>query len=313
MLETYSKNRLTWPLALGFSFLAWIFNGWLGLGGTVVHSVVVSPFLDSLLGMLVCAFSIYLIAELNTRYSLLSNTDRTVSMTFMLLLAMSTFLHPLQKPHLVMVCYLVGYLILLGAYQSRQAPVQFFSVHLALGVASCMCPQLVWLIPMYWVSLVILRAFGLRCLVASILGVSTPYWFWGILSLWLGGHEAFSIHIDQMTMFGSGGFEMLSSKQVWAFWVALSMFLVGGLDFFINIHQNRSRTRVNYYVVCVQGAWSFIFLWMEPQLFNSLFPLCLVNATIVWGHFTSLSKGRIPDVLLSVIMILWFITTIFIG
>ena len=148
MLETYSKNRLTWPLALGFSFLAWIFNGWLGLGGT-----------------------------------LLSNTDRTVSMTFMLLLAMSTFLHPLQKPHLVMVCYLVGYLILLGAYQSRQAPIQFFSVHLALGVASCMCPQLVWLIPMYWVSLVILRAFGLRCLVASILGVSTPYWFWGILSL----------------------------------------------------------------------------------------------------------------------------------
>jgi hypothetical protein len=38
-----------------------------------------------------------------------------------------------------------------------------------------------------------------------------------------------------------------------------------------------------------------------------------VNAAIVWGHFTSLSKGRIPDVLLSVIMILWFVTTIFIG
>ncbi len=313
MLETYSKNRLVWPVALVFTFFTWIMNGWFGLGGKAAHTVVLTPFFDYLFGMVVCAAAVYMIAELTTRYSLLGNTDRTISLTMMLLVAMATFVHPLQKAHLVLICYLISYLVMLGAYQSRQAPVAAFSVNLLLGFSTLVCPQLLWLVIVNIISLGVLRALTMKSFVASVLGLALPYWFWGVLSPWIGPEGAFADHLSQMTDFGSGGLDILSSKEVWSFWTALAMFLVGAVDFFLNVHMNRSRMRIDYYVVCLQGAAVFFFIWLEPQLFRYLFPLAMVNSAIACGHFTSFAKGRIPDILLSAILVLWLITTLFIS
>ncbi len=313
MLQTYARNKLTWPLSVGFTFITWILNGWFSVGGKMPHQVLVTPFSDYALGMFVCVIAIYMVAEINTRYALLSNTDRTISMTFMLLIAMSMFLHPIQKAHLVMICYLVSYMLLFEIYQSRKAPILAFSVNLALGVASLVCPHLIWLVIMNCLSLIILRAFGLRTLVASFLGFVLPYWFWGIISYAFDGSIAFMAHLDMMNDFGNAGFEILGAKQIWAFWIVLAIFLVGGIDFFVNIHQNRSRTRINYYVVCLQGVISFFFIWLEPELFMYLFPLCMVNASIVWGRLCSFSKGRTYDIIWTVVAVLWFITTLFIN
>lgn len=313
MLEAYSKNRLVWPVALVFTFFTWIMNGWFGLGGKAAHAVVLSPFFDYFLGMVVCAAAVYMIAELTTRYSLLGNTDRTISLTMMLLVAMSTFLHPLQKAHVVLICYLISYLVLLGAYQSKQAPVAALSVNLLLGVSTIVCPQLVWLVFVNIISLGILRVLSLKTLIASLLGLAAPYWFWGVLAAWIGPEGTFASHLSLMTDFRPGGLELLTSKESWSFWTALAMFVVGAVDFFLNIHLNRSRMRIDYYVVCWQGASAFFFLWLEPQLFAFLFPLAMVNASIACGHFTSFAKGRIPDILLSLILILWLIATLFVG
>ena len=313
MLQTYARNKLTWPLSVGFTFVTWIFNGCFSLGGKLPHTVLVSPFFDYALGMLVCIVAIYLIAELNTRYALLSNTDRTISMTFMLLIAMAMFLHPLQKAHLVMICYLVSYMLLFETYQSKKSPIWAFSVNLSLGVSSLVCPQLVWLVILNCLSLLILRSIGLKTLVASVLGILVPYWFWGILSYAFGGEGAFAAHIDMMNTFGGAGFDILSGKERWSFWTVLIIFIVGGIDFFVNIHQNRSRTRINYYVVCLQGLVIFFFVWAEPELFSCLFPLCMVNASIVWGRLCSFSKGRTYDIIWTVVAVMWFITTLFIS
>lgn len=313
MLETYSRNKLVWPVSLLFTFLAWILNGWFGLGGKTVANPLLSPFFDYLLGMVVCAFAVYLIAELTTRYSLLANTDRTISLTMMLLVAMATFLHPLQPSQLVLICYLISYLVLLGAYQSRQAPAAAFSVNLLLGISTIVCPQLVWLAIANIFAFGLLRALTLKSVVASLLGLMVPYWFWGVLSPWVGVEGAFAGHLAQMATFGKGGLGMLSAKELWSFWTVLVMFVVGGADFFLNIHQNRSRMRMVYDVVCLQGVVSFFFIWAEPQLFVFLFPLAMVNTSILWGHFTSFAKGRIPDIVFSCVVVLWVIATLFIG
>ena len=311
MLQTYAKNRLTWPMALGFTFITWILNAWVGLGGRGTHTVVLSPFFDSLLGMGVCALAVYMIAELNTRFSLLSNSDRTITTTLMLLIAMAMYLHPLQPAQLVMVSYLAGYMVMLDAYQSRVAPVKSFVACLMLGIGSLACPQLVWFMSVILVSFVILRAGGLKSVVAAVLGIMAPYWFWKGISV-ITGSGLFSAHLSRMTAFGSGGLGLLSAKELWSFWIVLALFLIGAVHFFMSIHQNRSRTRVNYYVVCLQGACAFLFLWVEPQLFRCLIPLCMVNAAILFGNFCSYAKGRVPDVTLSILAILWLITTLII-
>ena len=276
------------------------------------HQVLVTPFFDYALGMLVCVAAIYLLAELNSRYAFLSNTDRTISMTFMLLIAMAMFMHPLQKSHLVMVCYLIGYLLLFETYQSRQTPMLAFSLNLTLGISSLVCPQILWLLIANVVSLVILRSFGLRALVASFLGIMLPYWFWGIISYALGDMTPFSSHLQLVNAFGGAGFEILSAKQVWAFWLVAVMFVVGCIDFFVNIHQNRSRTRISYYVVCFQGLFLLVYLWAEPEQYMNLFPLLMVNASMLWGRLCSFSKGRLYDVIWFSVAVVWFVTAIWI-
>ena len=308
MLNTYAKNRLSWPVALGFTLITWILNCWLGIGGKAVYPVLLTPFFDSLLGMIVCALAIYMIAELNTRFTLLSNSDRTITTTFLLLIAISMFLHPIQPAHLVMLCYLAGYMVMLDAYQSRTAPVKSFTASLALGVASLVCPKLVWFLPVLLASFVILRASSLKSIVAAALGLMAPYWFWKGISLLTGG-DSFSRHLSQMTSFDDGGFGILGAKELWVFWIVLLVFTVGAVHFFMSIHQNRSRTRINYYVICLQGASAFLFLWIEPQLYRFVIPLCMVNAAILFGNFCSNAKGRIPDITLSVVLLLMLIAT----
>ena len=265
-----------------------------------------------LLGMVVCAAAIYMLAEINTRFAFLSNTDRTISLTFMLLIVMAMFLHPLQKSHLVMVCYLITYLLLFETYQSRKAPILTFSANFALGVSSLVCPQILWLVLLNILSLVILRSFGLRTLVSSFLGIVVPYWFWGIIAYVLGDMTAFSSHLAQINAFGGAGFEMLSSKQLWAFWLVAVVLIVGGIDFFINIHQNRSRTRINYYVVCLQGIVLLFYIWAEPEQYMNILPLCMINASMLWGRLCSFSKGRVYDVIWTCVAITWFVTALFI-
>ena len=161
-----------------------------------------------------------------------------------------------------MICYLITYLVMLGAYQSRQAPINAFSANLTLGVCTLVCPQMVWLIIVNIISFGILRALNLKSLVASLLGLMAPYWFWGVLEPWIGTEGGFSQHIDLMTTFGTGGLGMLTQKEIWSFWVVFAMFAVGAADFFMNIHQNRSRMRMDYYVVCLQGLAAFFFVWI---------------------------------------------------
>ncbi len=312
MLQTYARNKLVWPISLGFSLITWILNGWLGLGGKLPHDVLLTPFVDYTLGLFVCVVAIYLLAEINSRYAFLSNTDRTISMTFMLLIAMAMFLHPLQKSQLVMICYLIGYLILFGTYQSRQTSILAFSVNLMLGIASLVCPQIIWLFIVNVISLMILRSFKLKSLVASVLGLMLPYWFWGIITYAFGDMEVFNTHLQQVNAFGGAGFEILSPKQIWAFWIVAVMFIVGGVDFFINIHQNRSQARISYYVVCFQGVALLFYLWAEPEQYMNIFPLFMINASMLWGRLCSFSKGRTYDVIWFSVAVAWFVTSIFI-
>jgi len=312
MLQTYARNRLVWPLSVGFSLITFLLNGWIGLGGKMAHEVLINPFWDYTLGFVVCVVAIYLLAEINSRYAFLSNTDKTISLTFMLLLAMAMFLHPLQSSHLVLICYLIGYMLLFETYQSRQTPILAFSVNLALGISSLVCPQILWLLIPNVLSLMILRSFGLKSLVASVMGVLLPYWFWGIIAYAFFDMTAFNDHLSQINAFGDAGFEILTAKQQWAFWLVAVIFVVGGIDFFVNIHQNRSRPRINYYVVCFQGLSMLIYIWFEPEQYMNILPLLMVNASMVWGRLCSFSKGRIYDVIWFSVAVAWFITAVFI-
>ena len=312
MLKIYSRNELTWPVALLFAFVMWILNAITGIGGKTVFEPLTNAFFDYTLGLLACAAIVYVIAEVNTRHYLLANSDRTISLTLMLLIVMSTFLHPLQANQLTMMAYLVSYLYLFGASNSKQPQVLAFIAAMMLGVVTLVMPQMVWMIGALWVSLVILRIFSLKALVASLLGVALPYWFWAVIAAVIGKQEPFHLHLDSMTSFGHASFDVLSTKQLWCFGVVLAMTIVGIVYFFKDIHLNRSNARINFYVVCFKAVIAFFFIWLEPECFQGVYPLCLVNAAFLWGRFCSFSKGRMPDILWTSITIAIILTT-FIG
>lgn len=309
MLRIYSRNQMTWPVALLFAFVMWILNAIIGIGGKPLHEPVTNTFFDYVLGLIACAALVYVIAEVNTRHYLLANSDRTISLTLMLLIVMATFFHPLQPNQLTMMAYLVSYLYLFGASKAKKTQVVAFVAALSLGVASLVMPQMVWMIVALWISMVILRAFSFKGLVATILGTSLPYWFWYVIAVVADKQEAFQLHLNKMTAFGHASMQILSTKELWCFWVVLAMTVVGIIYFYKDIHLNRSNTRINFYVVCFQAAAAFFFIWIEPECFQGIFPICLVNAAILWGRFCSFSKGRMPDILWTTITIAIIVTT----
>ena len=260
----------------------------------------------TLLGFLACAFCVYLLAELNNSFALLRVSSRTISCMLVLMLMPVTMLHELQTGHLLLLFGVLVYFPLLAIYQRPWATTLVFLAFLTLSVASVAFPPLLYFVPVCWVSMVLLRAMSLRAWMASLLGLVTPYCF---VATWAYCTDQLPRVSEYLLEGLSVDFPDYSSWTLLYYIVAalaLLHFGIGAVEFLVNKHQDKTRTRFHYYTVLLHGCATFLWLLIQPQHFQFIFPLCIVNAALFSGHFTALCLGRVQNI----IVILLFLFTL---
>lgn len=295
-----ATNRFTLVIVSIFAAIVWVMHEFIAQDKES-HNLFSLTLIG---GFLLCALAVYLMAELNNRFALLRISSRMLSSSLVMLCAAASMLHHLSPSHLMLICAVASYFPMFASYQRPYATSRIFLEFLFVGLASYLFPQVLYLIPFYWIVQAMLRAMTFRSWVASLLGIITPYWFLVTYAYITNNLQLFTDHFNDIITVETPSYSMLSLKQIMVGAFSLVFFLLGSWDFYQKKHLDKTRIRCNYYAVSLLGAVSFVWLLLQPQYFNLIIPFCLVHTSMLGGHFIALSYGKVQNIITIILTVL---------
>lgn len=235
-------------------------------------------------------------AEFNNKFILLRISSRMLSSTLAVLLTMCTFLHTFQSAHIILALTMTAYFPLFFSYQRTDSMPMIYIAFLLLSVASLFFPKFLFFTPFFWVALIALRAFTPRTLCASILGIATPYWILFSSAYIFGNFNSIYAHFI-------GDFRpSLPDYTYWSIhhWLSLAlvvtMGMAGSINFYMRSHLDKTRTRTYIHVGIILFVASTILLLWETPHFNEIFPLLIINSSILAGHHLAQEYSRLSNI-----------------
>ena len=191
----------------------------------------------------------------------------------------------------VMLLSLLSFFPLFATYQMPH-PMPTFVAYLLLSVASLIFPKLLWMVSAYWGLQIYLRAFSFRCLVASLLAILLPYWFYGGIAVITSSLPDLVAHARAVIDFQWYGYATLNRNDLLTFAFVLLLFLSGTIDFYLHSFLDKTRTRILHHVIILHGLFVTFLQCLMPQYVSIFLPLLLVDAAILFGHFFTLTHTR---------------------
>lgn len=245
------------------------------------------------LGFLATAITAYVFVEFNNSNALIRIRSRMISSVYLVLMAALTGLHSYSANALLPLCVLLAYFLLFKTYQNSHPESFVFHAFLFIGLSSLIFPQILLFTPFYLIAMVVhLRSLNLRSLAAAIMGIVLPfalieaYKFYFAQPLYTPGF------IKVLTSFSPPDYSRLSEHQMVSAGVVVFLAISAMLHFRYTKFNDKIRTRMFLYVLTVQEFLIMAFLVAQPQHFDPLFRLLVMNSSPLIAHHLALTQGR---------------------
>ena len=294
MLYTFQRQiatgRTTFPVAILISLVLW---------------AVTYQDKTELLSLLACGFTSYLLIELNTTFALIRTRTEMPSALFLWLYSSSLFLHPYQNTCWVQLLVMVMLFSLFYSYESKKAPNHIFHTFFFLGIGSMLIPELLWLVPLCFISMAALRSFHVKSFFASLIGFTVPFWIVLGYQLFVNiSHpssiEGFGLQQLIQQYFGSvfpfgtslnsiiHEYQSIRLDEGITYGITLIMAIVGSFacNFYSNNDKVRTRSFLNALVPIQLGITLLVFL--RPSLMEAILPVQAIFAAITCSYVFSL-------------------------
>lgn len=254
-----------------------------------------------------------MMAELNNGYSLIRIYSRMVSCSFMVMITMSLTLFESVTVAVVMVAFIAFLLLIFRAYQNPGAVGWVFYAFVALGISSIVFSKSLLFVPFLWVIMAVnVLCFSPRTLIASLLGIITPYWFVAAWLIYQGNISYLGTHFLSALQFGTPfQFSILNIHQLLTFAFVLVLAVIGAVHFFLYSYQDRIRIRLMYETFVVLDACAVIFAILQPQYFDEMLGMSIVTTATLIGHFLALTHSRLSNITMFVLAGLALALTVF--
>lgn len=260
------------------------------------------------------ALSTFLMAELNNTYALIRIYSRMVSCIFLLLMTMACYPYEDISVAVTALCSIFFYTASFHCYQESHQVGWGFYAFLAVGINSLFFVQVLYFVPLLWILLLTkLLAMSPRMFFASLLGLLTPYWFYLFYALWQQDLSAFADHFIALGTFVNPmeALPLLTMPQMINGGMVLFCALTGMVHYLRNRQQDRIRTQLLYELMMIVDAIAILFLLAQPQHFDQMLPLVIVNTAPLAAHFTALTHTRWTNMLMKAMMLLLVLITLY--
>lgn len=278
-----ATSRFALPAVLVYSCAVWL------MGGLVQQSLYAT--------FAIFLLSTILMAGLNNSNSLIRVYSRMVSCSFAVMTSAATFLFSSPGSAIVQLFFILFYLSLFRSYQDKRAPGIVFYSFACLGVASMAFVQVLYFVPVLWIVMAVnLMAFSHRMFWASILGLIAPYWFAFGYYAYTESVPEFLAHFAGLAAFGPvcnfGGMEYSRIATL----TAVGLLAIMGVTHYLrNSYLDKIRTRMLYEIFITLLILAFIFIILQPQHYDKLMPIIIVNTSCLVAHFIALTKSRLTN------------------
>ena len=256
---------------------------------------------------LVCfILSTYLMVLLNNFNALIRVYSRAITSAFIILSCVACFLFPSLEGGIVTLGLIASLTTLFSTYQNREAAGWIYYTFLILGMASLAKVHLLVLIPIYWVLMVFISSLSLRTVIASVLGLLTPYWIViaAVLFHYQGDLTPFISHFQPLAdtaIFAAYNSIPLSHYLTYAFLVILTV--TGIVHFLRTSYNDKIRTRQLYYSIMFFNIVVLVLIPLFPLHYDLLFRPAIILTSPLIGHFVALTHTKVTNIAFYVILI----------
>jgi hypothetical protein len=280
-----AESRYALPFMLMFSTLVWV------AGGLTYDQQLWAPYACTLVAA-------YLMVELNNINALLRIYSRMVSCSFLALTSLAAFQFSSLQGSIAQLCFVVFYICLFHAYQEKRGAGWVFYAFFCLGMASTVFVQIVFLVPFLWLILGrYLMALSARTFWASILGIIAPYWFVVVYYLGTNRMDDFVAHFVELGHFSPlFDYSSVSEHQIITFLFVALLALIGTIHFLRRSFLDKIRTRMLFHIFIHVNVLIVVFIILQPQHFDVLLKLMMVNTSILIAHYIALTRTRTTNI-----------------
>ena len=278
-----AESRWTQAWVVSAAMLVWIVAG--------LHSLtVVAPGVCLLLAT-------YLMMELNNANALIRIYSRMVSCSFIVLATMAVFMFPSIRSSIVMLGMVGFYSLSFRCYQDTNAPGWIFYAYFCIGMASVVWVQMLYFLPILWViSRTNLLSLSGKSFVASLLGITLPYWFYAPYLAAKGEISLLAKHFLQLGVFEKPlDFTSLTTSNIAVLAYVLLCAIIGIIHFSNQKRNDSIRIRLFFQVFITIDIATIVFLFLQPQHFEALLSVLIVTTSPLIAHFFALTHTRITN------------------
>ena len=244
------------------------------------------------------ALSTYLMMVMNNTYALIRVYSRMLSCSFMALSCVACFLFPSLHGAITQLLVIASCLILFQTYQDPTSTGITYYGFLCLGLASLTYVHILFFLPLLWLLMWSnLQALSWRTFLASLLGLLTPYWFAGCWLIYQEDATPLIEHFAPLTTFQPiFDFSVLNTGQIDTFILVVFLAALGAVHFWHTSYLDKIRIRHFYGFFIRMNLLTFLLICLQPQHFDPLLRLAIVNTAPLTAHYISLSNSRLSNI-----------------
>lgn len=294
-----SGSRLTLPITTIYTLVVWLMAGviqeqwWMQLG----------------------CFSItaYLMMLLNNEYSLIRVYSRFISIFFLALSCCNCQLFASIPEAISSLFFVLTYFILFNSYQDKAKTGIILYAFAAYGIASLSNVHLLYYVPLFWLFMKYnLLAFSWRTWLASVLGLLLPYWFAECWYIYREDPWALYNHFQPLAEFAPiADYTILSAGQIFFYLLLITLGIMGAVHFLHKSYLDSIRVRLLYSIFIWTDLITAVFLALQPQHYDLLIRLMIINTSPLVAHFLALTSTKITNVVFHIIVITIVTLTIY--
>lgn len=305
-----AESRFMLPLVVAYAIAVWLASGLLIPSIPITSAELLRGAWVQFACFLISA---YLMVELNNSNALIRIYSRTVSCSFIVLVCAGCFLFSSLGGAIVQLCMVAGCIAAFHCYQNKLSMGWTYYAFLCVGLASVVFVQILFYVPLLWAMMFFrLTSLSWRTFFASIVGLLTPYWFAIPILFYQGSIDLLWQHFTALADFQIPFvYHQVTVNELLLFVFVVALGITGTIHYWRQKSADSIRIRLLFGCFIQMWMLTTVFIVLQPQHYDMLIRILIINVSPLIAHFLSLTYTRITNIAFYVICSVALLMTLF--
>jgi len=259
--------------------------------------------MSNILSLLLTGFNAYLIGLLNNRFTIIRARSFLPVLFFIFLLSCWHDTHSLVFSHASLTLFILAIFVFFSAYHNNLATEQAFLSSLLIATASLIFEPLIFLIPILWIGFILFRSLSFRMLLATLIGVLTPWLIYITARTYLQFDFLISNQIQSSFQIGLPVLNRPINEIIYLSGLFI-IFIISIIGIYTEINNDSLKTRAYIHFIIILALAAFILSMLFMRFFYVFLPFVAMPFAILVSYPITLKKNNFYRILFIIFVLI---------